>query len=146
MSLRTACLTVAALLPLIVSGGTALSSEANEKPGLSIELNRLDANADSCRTTFVIRNDLGAEIRALTFEIVLFDKDQKLLRLTSFPAGAFPKGKTIVQQFDIPGIVCGTIGRALLNAISQCDGEGLDPARCLAGVRTMSRAGVDLVY
>lgn len=131
-------------LAMVPWGWVAADTKEPSKAHLSIELNRLDPVTGACRASFVIANKLGTGLGALGFEIVLFGKDERLLQLISFPAGALPKGKTVVRRFDIAGVPCDTIGRALLNAIPQCDGEGLDPATCLRRVRTTSRAGIEL--
>lgn len=115
---------------------------ADDKPALVIELNKLEPIDDGCRIAFVIQNKLGVALGSLAFELVLFDKSQRILTLLSVEAGGFPRTKTRVKQFDIKAIACDGIGRALLNDISECSGNQLTAAMCLKASVPQSRAGI----
>lgn len=107
---------------------SALDEEA---PALTLELNTLTQLDSACRLTFYAGNYLGADIDHLSLEAVIFTTQAQVERLTLFDLGALPEGRPRVRQFDLPGLPCDTIGQVLVNAMSACEGEGLDPAICL---------------
>ncbi|MEO0619194.1 MAG: Tat pathway signal protein [Pseudomonadota bacterium] len=120
-------------------------SHASEAPELSIELNDLSKVGGACRVTFLMKNALGEQVTDLRFELVLFGKDQRIIRLIAVTAGQLPVGKSRVRQFDLKGIECGDVGRALLNDITQCAGDQLTPATCLAAAKLSSRIDVPFI-
>lgn len=115
-------------------------------PHLTIELNKLEQRDSACRLTLLIENRLGQTLRALDLELVLFARDQRIMRLIAAKAGWFPKAKSRVRQFDLPAIKCQQISRVLVNTINKCEGDELTPERCLGLTRTRSRADVPLIY
>lgn len=137
-----------ASLALAASLGVAHASDdpAQAPSSLAIELNALDQRGDACRLSFLISNQTGVALDALSFELVLFDTSQRILSLVAADAGAMPKGKSRVKQFDIAGRDCSQISRLLLNDITQCKGGSLTPKTCVEAVKLSSRASIPLVY
>lgn len=117
-------------------------AQSGPSPSLALQLNALSPVEGACRVTFVATNDLRAAVDDATFELGFFGKDGVLQRLVSLDFKAMPKGKTKVLQFDLQGLVCGDIGRVLVNDVGACDGDGLDPATCLAALTTTSLPGI----
>lgn len=113
-------------------------------PRLEVELNAADPVEGGCRLSFVAQNQLGADLRALVFETVLFGRDQQVRQLTLLDFRDLPQDRLRVRQFDVPGIACDDLGRILLNAAATCDGAGLDPAACMAGLVPQSRLDMEL--
>jgi hypothetical protein len=136
------CLLVLAIVLVTATSSARAQKSATDRPTLVIELNTLKPADGNCRIAFVIENRLGVAIRNLSFELVLFDKSQRILSLLSVAAGAFPKGKTRVKLFDIEAVGCDTVARALLNDITQCDGDGLTAASCLHASVLRSRTQI----
>lgn len=144
-SLRSTCrliLMLAAVACCTAASPSRAQKPADDKPALVIELNKLEPIDGGCRIAFVIQNKLRVALSTLAFELVLFDKSQRILTLLSVTAGGFPRAKTRVKQFDIKAVACDGIGRALLNDISECDGEQLTAAACLRAAVPQSRAGI----
>lgn len=131
------------LAPLIVAAALAaspvLAQESAPVPGLALELNALTPSETGCRVTFLATNKLGTEVARSAFEIALFGTGGGIERLVSLEFKAMPDGKTRVLQFDIGEIGCETLSRVLINDITACDGEGLDPKVCYAALSTVSR-------
>jgi len=114
-----ACLVAAAPAP----------AQEETAPRLSLELNRVDALDGACRLTFMAENGLGADLDALSLETVLIDTEGRVERLTLFDFGALPAGIPRVRQFDIEGLACDSLGRVLINGVSDCGGvEGCGDA------------------
>ncbi|MEO0619866.1 MAG: hypothetical protein AAFZ01_11395 [Pseudomonadota bacterium] len=138
-------LSVGFLLAVLFAAPWPPKSHADEAPRLSIELNNLTNVGGACRVTFLMKNALGRAVTDLRFELVLFGKDQRIMRLIAVTAGQLPVGKSRVRQFDLKGIECGDVGRALLNDITQCAGDQLTPATCLAAAKLSSRIDVPFI-
>jgi len=136
----------AAAQVFILTGG-ALSQEAGptEAPFLSIELNLVEANENTCRLTFVAQNGLGADASAVVFETVLFDSQGQVIDLTLFDFQDLPDGSPRVRQFDLGGVACESVGSVLLNDVHACTGPGLTPEICAVGLRWSSRTDVEVL-
>lgn len=113
--------------------------ETSSTPALVIELNALQPTDNGCRFTFVTTNNLGAELANAAFELVLFDKDGMVSRMTIVDFQELPQGKTKVRQFDFSGVDCATVGRVLVNDATQCVGEGIEPGSCIRSLKTETR-------
>jgi hypothetical protein len=117
----------------------ALAQQAPSAPSLALELNALTPSDTGCRVTFLATNTLGTELTRSAFEIALFGAGGGIERLVSLDFKAMPEGKTRVLQFDIGELGCDKVSRVLINDVVACEGTGLDPKVCLAGLSTVSR-------
>ena len=142
-ALRPAVLCLAATIAL---APPATAADGDRQPHLVIELNNIQQQPAACRLSLLIENKLGAAIEDLGFELVLFATDERIMQLLAVQAGAFPKAKTRVKQFDLKSVDCAGIGRILLNNVTSCTITGFTPATCLAATRTRSRTTVQLTY
>lgn len=124
--------------------GAPANAEDAPSPAFTIELNRLAPSDEGCLMTFVVTNGLGAGLDKAAFEVVLFDTEGLVERMTVFDFREVPGGKTKVRQFDLPGIDCGSVGSVLVNGAANCDGEGVEPGACMEGLKTRSQSGVEI--
>lgn len=115
---------------------------AAAEPRIDVELHALQPVDGGCRTTLVLTNGLDIEISRLTLETVVFDGDGSVVRFLLLNSRPLPAGTIRVQQFDIDGLGCDGISRLLINDVPVCDGDGLDPARCMAALTPSSRTSV----
>jgi hypothetical protein len=129
---------------LVLASSANQTALAEDAPGRSLylELNAAQPSDKGCRFTFVVTNDLGADLSAAAFELVLFDAQGVVDRLSVLEFRDMPKGKTKVSRFDLAGVDCGKIGRILVNAATQCAGEGIAASDCMKGIRTASKATI----
>lgn len=127
------------LLLAMLCATPTLAQEAEPAPGLALELNALTPSETGCRVTFLATNTLGTELTRSAFEIALFGTGGGIERLVSLDFKAMPEGKTRVLQFDIGELGCDKVSRVLINDVVACEGSGLDPKVCLAGLSTVSR-------
>ncbi len=138
------CHTFIAIFAL-VAGAVTGPAQAAEEAALSITLNAVSATeAGGCRLSFVIRNDLGADIESLVAEAVLFDGAGRVATMTLFDFGTLAEGRPRVRQFDLAGRGCDGIGGVLVNGIGTCEGDGLTPAACLTGLRLSSETAIEV--
>lgn len=117
-----------------------------ESPRLMLELNGADPVDGGCRISLLVENATGADIAALSIEAVLFDRAGKVARLLTLDLQEAPQARPRLRQFDLPGQDCAALGRLLVNAVSTCTGEGLDPAACLRALAPRSRVdGIEVL-
>lgn len=107
--------------------------------GLAIELNAVQSVDAGCRVTFLAVNNFDAELVKASVETALFDASGAIERIVTLDFKALSPGKTKVLQFELAGLNCTNLGRVLINDITACEGEGLTPGSCLAGLTTSAR-------
>lgn len=125
---------------LAVSAAAAQSAEAIE-----IQLNTAATVGDSCRLTFVIRNDLGEGVQALGLDLVMFDKSEGVSGYAAIDFGELPPGKTRVRQYDVAKGDCTNISRVLLNEVRACEIPGDAAKDCLSLLQITSRSEIELI-
>jgi len=109
---------------------------------LYIELNAAQASEKGCRLTFVVTNGLNAGISSAAFELVLFNAQGVVDRLTVLEFRDMAAGKTKVSRFDLAGVECGKISRILINTMTTCAGEGVGAADCMRVIRTSTKTDI----
>ena len=138
--MKTATLVFWAAVATMLSWG-AVAQEAT-KGALNLELNGAQPSDKGCRLTFVVKNDLGANLSKAAFEIALFNEAGVVDRLTVLDFMDLPAGKTKVVRFDLAGTQCDKISRVLVNSATECAGDGIEPSACMRGLKTEARAGI----
>ena len=128
-----------AFLASIVMAG---AQSAPPAPALVLELNAAQPSDKGCRFTFVVTNNLSAELSKAAFEIALFNQAGVVDRLTVLDFKELPAGKTKVTRFDLSGTDCTKVSRVLINQATDCAGGGIDASACLKALRTESRSGI----
>jgi hypothetical protein len=136
---------VAALMAAILPPCAAAAQEAAPAApaGLSLELNGAQPSDKGCRFTFLVKNELAATLDEAAFEIALFDEAGVVGTITVLAFKDLASGKTKVSRFDIPGVDCGKLSRILVNGATSCAGAGVEPAACMRGLKTASKAGIE---
>ncbi|MBZ9745273.1 hypothetical protein LB516_08445 [Mesorhizobium sp. CO1-1-7] len=111
-------------------------------PVLTLELNAAQPFDKGCRLTFLISNNLGADLTKAAFEIALFNKAGIVDRLTVLDFKDLPHGKTKVTRFDLAGTDCTKVSRVLVNSGTDCAGTGVEPTACMRKLKTDTRTGI----
>lgn len=134
---------LASLAPAVLPAGAqeAENSPATV-PALVLELNGAQPSDKGCRLTFVVTNDLGAELTKAAFEIALFNDAGVVDRLTVLDFNELPAGKTKVARFDLAGTDCAKISRVLVNHATECTGTGIDPKACLSQLKPETKSAI----
>ena len=140
-SLLIALSGVVAPIPVVAQDAAAGANG----PYLSVELNIVEQQADTCRLTFVAQNNLGRDASAVVFETVLFDRADQVIDFTLFDFKDLPNGSLRVRQFDLAGVDCASVGRVLLNDVHACTGADLTADICAASLRWTSRTDVEVM-
>lgn len=133
----------AVLLVAAAAGPTrAEDSAPSPAPSLTLELNGAQPSEKGCRLTFVVANDLGADLTRAAFEIALFNDQGVVERLMVLDFRDLPEGKTKVSRFDLAGADCAKTSRILVNSVTECSGKGVQPDACMKGLKTSSKAAI----
>jgi len=123
------------------------SAEAQDLvgPRLQIELNAAEPAEGACKLSFVIVNGNDANVSRAVFEAVLFDKTERIDRLTLFDFGELPAGRPRVRQFVLPELDCASLGRVLINGAETCEAGETGTAACTDGLELKALIGVELI-
>lgn len=89
----------AAVLAISLAAAPAWTQQP--APALNLELNGAQPSDKGCRLTFVVTNNLGADLSKAAFEIALFNEVGVVDRLTVLDFKELPAGKTKVTRFDL---------------------------------------------
>lgn len=111
--------------------------------GLSLELNMLENTDNGCLFTFVAENGLDASFEKAAYEVVLFDSEDLVEHMTILDFQDLPAESTRVRQFNISETDCGAVSRVLINDVSTCDGDGVEPDMCIDRLNVTSRSDVE---
>jgi hypothetical protein len=133
---------LAAALIAAASPASAQESVKDPAPSLILELNGTQPSDKGCRLTFVVTNNLGAELTKAAFEIALFNEAGVVDRLTVLDFNELPAGKTKVARFDLAGTDCTKISRVLVNHATECTGKGIDPKACLSQLKPETKSTI----
>lgn len=143
-AIRTAiALSAAAAVAL---GGTLSATAQETEAGagaITLQLNSLRTIEQGCRVAFVLRNETGTDIEALSYEIAVFDSGGQLDRMLVLPFGALPQDKTRAMQFDLTETDCAGIGQVLVNTVAECSAAGGAEVDCLAALETSNLTEAD---
>ncbi len=131
-------------LAVLPAGAQEAAKNPAPVPALVLELNGAQPSDKGCRLTFVVTNNLGAELTKAAFEIALFNDAGVVDRLTVLDFNELPEGKTKVARFDLAGTDCTKISRVLVNTATECTGPGVDPKACLRQLKPETKSGIVL--
>jgi hypothetical protein len=134
----------ALLFSVLALSAPALAQEAAPAaaPALAVELNALQPTENGCRVTFLATNTLGGQLDRAGVEVAFFTTDGAIDRIVTLDFKALAEGKTKVLQFELKNLACDGIGRLLINDITACEGTGIAPTACLAGLVTTTRPDI----
>ncbi len=120
--------------------GMAAAQEASKAAAsVRVELNKIEAAGENCRTYFLIDNRQREPWRSLKLDLFALDKDGVAAKRLAVEVGPVPGGKKLIKLFDFPGLSCSQIGSVLLNDVVACEGAGASREECLAAIETASK-------
>ena len=132
------------LFHLVALCALSLPAQAQDAPSqLKLELNALQPAGAGCRVTFLATNQLGAPLNRASVEMALFDTSGAIDRIVTLDFKSLAEGKTKVLQFELAKLDCAGLSRVLINDVTACEGEGLAPDACLAGLVPTARPDVE---
>lgn len=131
----------AACASTIVGFGTMAAAEEASKAAafLRVELNKIEAAGDNCRTYLLIDNRQRESWRSLKLDLFALDRDGVAAKRIAVEVGPVPGSKKLIKLFDFPGLSCPQIGSVLLNDVVACAGAASSREECLAAIETASK-------
>lgn len=141
-SLRTSLRLLTSTLAMSLAMVPAWPEQSAPVPALALELNGAQASDKGCRLTFVVSNNLGADLSKAAFEIALFNEAGIVDRLTVLDFKELPAGKTKVTRFDLAGTDCAKVSRVLINSATECAGTAVEPNACMRKLKTDTKTGI----
>lgn len=138
---------MAACIALLPVGAAAETAGASQK-SLSLELNKAADTESGCLLTFVGVNRTGLSLASVAYELVLFDKDGLVERMSAFDFGGMPNGKTFVRQFELKGSKCPGLSQILVNGAARC--QQADPVKgtedtCISALAPSTRTDIAFI-
>lgn len=133
-------LTAAALL--IGSSGAAFAQSAES---FDLELNAAaDTSGGDCRLTYVALNNSENILERAAFEVVVFNSDGVVTRLSVLDFGELSANDTKVVRFVLNGTACADLSRIIVNDVTACTIAGTsDTAEvCRTGLNASSRSEI----
>ena len=140
---QTSLTLIAACAAALGTAHPAMAQEAETDGGIALELNTLADNGNGCLMTFVVESSLDASIDKAAYEVVLFDGEGLVERMTVLDFQDVPAGRTRVRQFNIGDTTCEDVSRVLVNDVSACEGEGVADGACIEQLAVSSQSDVE---
>jgi hypothetical protein len=144
-SLRSVMRPLAGALALLVSvmpPARAQESAPASGTSLTLELNTANDVETGCRLALVAYNGTATALDEVSYEVVVFDGNQRVSQFVLFEFGALARRKTKVVQFDIANAKCVDISRLVLNNASRCQAAGGTVPICLDEVVPTTRTSI----
>lgn len=132
---------LAGTMPVIALAQSAEDASAH----LSLELNAVQDVGGACRLVFLAQNGTKTAIDQAVFETVIFDTSGGVVSLSLFDFQNLPADRPRVRQFDLPGMDCASVGKALINGASSCVVDGAESDVCHEALSLSSRVAVELL-
>lgn len=111
--------------------------------GVTIELNKLEPQKESCRAYVVVTNNSSTVYQVLKLDLVLFQPDGVIGRRFALDLGPLKAQKRSVKLFDLD-MPCDQVGSLLINDVLECNGETGSIPNCLADMTATSLAKAKL--
>lgn len=121
------------------------SALAEDTDSLTIQLNKLETEGDTCRAYIVLENRSDLSFEALRLDLVMFDVDGVIARRLAVDAAPLASGRTSVRVFGISNLACDNIGRVLLNDVLTCADATGERTDCMDRIVPESIAGVPFI-
>lgn len=136
---------IAGLLGMSIAPMAQAQSNEGTLPKLFLELNAMQNVEGACRLTFFAQNGTQSDIEKAVFETVIFDASGGVVSLTLFNFRDLPMNRPRVRQFDVPGMACEGVGKALINGANSCVVSATESAICDEALSLESRLSVELL-
>jgi len=130
----------AALLASLATGPARAAAQP-----VSIELNRLDEQGQSCRASFVITNPGPETYTGYKLDLVVFDKGGTIVKRLAADVAPLRADKETVKIFDIPDTPCTGIGSILVNDVLDCRAGDKPATDCAGAIAVSSKLPVKIL-
>lgn len=133
----------AAILGLVALPLFAATAAA-EPTKLTLELNKLEPQGESCRAYVVLNNESANDYQAMKTNLVVFGPDGVISRWFTVDFAPLPASKRKAKPFDFTDLSCDKIGSILINEVSECKTAAGPVDDCLSGMTVKSLSNVQI--
>lgn len=142
--------------------GAAAAPGTPPAPLLLLELNNAadiapdEGGTALCRMTYVVTNRSDVPLRAVSWQVGIFDGAGIVRALLLLGVGDLSEGKTKIAVYDMPGWRCADISRVVVSDAAECTPAHVEPVAqadgrmvwpqadfCLAGLGTATRTDIE---
>ncbi|MEM8597880.1 MAG: Tat pathway signal sequence domain protein, partial [Pseudomonadota bacterium] len=116
-----------------------------EEGRISVELNKLETEAENCQSYLVLQNGTADAFDRLVLDLVMFDVDGIIARRLAVDIAPLDASRVAVKVFAVQGFACESISRMLVNGVLGCEAGGAARDDCRQLLAVSSRSDVDLV-
>ena len=133
-------------LVMISCHGLDASAKSNKsaKGAVEIELNKLEAEGNTCQAYFVFDNKSRTDYKELKVDLVVFRPDGVIERRFAMEIAPLEAEKRTVKLFELNETACDEIGSFLVNGVLACKGNPKPKRDCLRQLSLSSRVDVEL--
>lgn len=126
--------------------GLLLAQAALAQPPLvniSVRLDQANQEARLCQLIFVLENNSEIALQELQVELVLFDSNARVMRLSLLDFLSLPANGVRVRSFGFPDLQCSDIGKVLFNNVGKC--MSADASSCDAVLSVQSETNIEVL-
>jgi hypothetical protein len=107
---------------------------------VSVELNKLEPQDQTCRAYIVVNNESAESYTALKLDLVAFQTDGVIGRRFIIDLAPVRPNKRSVKLFDLEGMNCDRVGSVLVNEVAECKNEAGPVENCFSRLKASSLA------
>lgn len=130
-----------AAVALVTPAQVALADPANQ---ITLELNKLEPQDNSCRAYLVVGNDGQTVYQTFKLDLVMFQPDGVIGKRFALDLAPIKSGKKTVKLFDLDGVACDKVGSFLVNDIMECKADNNAAEDCLSRLALSSLGQVKI--
>lgn len=135
-----------ALIMALGLKGLMLAQAALAQPpqvNISVRLDQANQEARLCQLIFVLENNSEIALQELQVELVLFDSNLRVQRLSLLDFLSLPENGVRVRSFGFPDLQCSDIGKVLFNNVGKC--MSADASSCDAVLSVQSETSIEVL-
>ena len=121
-----------------------LFAHAAESASLSLELNKVESDTESCAATFLIANRLGKSLDRFRLEMILFGSKGEFIERLLINLAPLSHNRTTVASFPLLARKCSDISRILIKDVPACRVEDGGDMDCLSSLEVKTRVATEI--
>lgn len=140
------CALCFAFLVLLALNSIVFARAALAQPpqaDIHVRLDQANQKAQLCQLIFVLENSSKTELKELQFELVLFDSNARVIRLSLLDFLSLPADSMRVRSFGFPDMQCSNIGKILFNNVGKC--VSVDALSCKVTLSVESETSIEVL-
>lgn len=129
-----------ALVLSSISPSYAQENAIRDDLKITLELNKLTTQDQSCELTFLVENKMKTEVEKLALEFAFLDEKGQLSKLATLNFGTLVSGRPKIAQFGLTDMRCENLSKIFINSASECNGISADD--CIGVISKTNKTSV----